>query len=784
MWKDYSKGYLKHNRASGISVMTAAFISALLLSLLCSLFYNLWAYEVERVKADVGDWEGRLNGEISGEALERIQNYGNVERAVLREGPSEGQEEMVELYFKDKGSIFQDMPRIAELAGLSEKNVTCNYELLNLYLIRDPEDPDLRWVFPFFLAVVLFACLSLVMVIHNAFAVTMNSRIRQFGIFSSIGATPGQIRICLLQEAFWLCALPIPAGNLLGVLFSMGIMKWTNVILADVERHLVLPFQYHPLILVLSILVSAVTVWISAWIPAWKMGRLTPLEAIKNTGELQLKRKRDSRILSCLFGIEGELAGNALKAQKKAMRTASISLTLSFLAFSFMMCFFAIMRISQRETYFEKYQDAWDIMAEVKDTEIDAFDESDALQTLTGVRGSVTYQKAAARRIVTETELSEEMRAAGGLKNASAEYVSHVPEGWLVNAPLVILDDDGFSEYCRQIGVKPRLDGAVILNQTQDARDPNFRERRRYPYLAGNRQTTVLRPAEAITPENGNRRESAAAEPEDSRERQTTEPAETADSRERQATESAGSMNTREDGTAELPVIAYTREAPVLREEYGTLDFYELVHFIPVSVWKEIKGRIGSQEENVWIRILAGDEVTLKELNGVEEEVSKLLGGRYDIEIENRIQDRMDNDNMIHGMTMILSVFCILLALIGIGNVFSYTFGFVWQRKREFARLLSVGMTLEGMKKVFCAEALAIAGRPVLTALPVNAAAVILFLKISYLDPMTFIREAPLMPIVAFILLIFGSVALAYFLGARKVMGSSLADSLRDDTMM
>ena len=745
MWKDYSKGYLKNNRASGISVMTAAFISALLLSLLCSLFYNLWAYEVERVKADVGDWEGRLTGEISGEDLELIQNYGNVERAVFSEGPSEGQEESADLYFKDKRSIFQDMPRIAELAGLSEKDVTCNYELLNLYLIRDPEDPALRWVFPFFLAVVLFACLSLVMVIHNAFAVTMNSRIRQFGIFSSIGAAPGQIRTCLLQEAFWLCTLPILTGNLLGILISMVVMKWTNVILADVERHLVLPFQYHPLILVLSILVSAVTVWISAWIPAWKMGRLTPLEAIKNTGELQLKRKRDSRILSCLFGIEGELAGNALKAQKKAMRTASISLTLSFLAFSFMMCFFAIMRISQRETYFEKYQDAWDIMAEVRDTEIDVFDETDALQMLSGVRSSVVYQKAAAKRVVAETELSEEMRAAGGLENAPAEYVSHVPEGWLVNAPLVILDDDGFSEYCRQIGVKPRLDGAVILNQTRDAGDPNFRERRSFPYLAGNGQTTVLQPAEAITLENGNRRE---------------------------------------DWTAELPVIAYTQEAPVLREEYGTLDFYELVHVIPVSVWKEIKGKISGQEENVWIRILAGNEVTLKELNEVEEEVSKLLGGRYDIEIENRIQARLDNDNMIHGMTMILSVFFILLALIGIGNVFSNTFGFVRQRKREFARLLSVGMTPEGMKKVFCVEALAIAGRPVLTALSVTVAAVILFLKISYLDPMTFIREAPLMPIFAFLLLIFGSVALAYYLGARKLMGSSLADALRDDTVM
>ena len=226
------------------------------------------------------------------------------------------------------------------------------------------------------------------------------------------------------------------------------------------------------------------------------------------------------------------------------------------------------------------------------------------------------------------------------------------------------------------------------------------------------------------------------------------------------------------------------QEAPVLREEYGTLDFYELVHVIPVSVWKEIKGKISGQEENVWIRILAGNEVTLKELNEVEEEVSKLLGGRYDIEIENRIQARLDNDNMIHGMTMILSVFFILLALIGIGNVFSNTFGFVRQRKREFARLLSVGMTPEGMKKVFCVEALAIAGRPVLTALSVTVAAVILFLKISYLDPMTFIREAPLMPIFAFLLLIFGSVALAYYLGARKLMGSSLADALRDDTVM
>ena len=139
---------------------------------------------------------------------------------------------------------------------------------------------------------------------------------------------------------------------------------------------------------------------------------------------------------------------------------------------------------------------------------------------------------------------------------------------------------------------------------------------------------------------------------------------------------------------------------------------------------------------------------------------------------------------MCAGMKAILSVFCVLLAIIGIGNVFSNTLGFVRQRKREFARYLSVGLTPAGIRKIFCIEALVIAGRPVLIALPVTALAVAFFIKMSYLEPLLFIREIPFLPIGSFVLGIFFFVALAYYLGAKKVMGSSLADSLRDDTML
>ena len=93
----------------------------------------------------------------------------------------------------------------------------CNYPLLAMYLIRDEKDTAPRLLFPMFILITALASFSLIVIIHNSFAVSMNARIHQFGIFSSIGATPKQIRTCLLQEAFTLCAAPIVIGPIASV---------------------------------------------------------------------------------------------------------------------------------------------------------------------------------------------------------------------------------------------------------------------------------------------------------------------------------------------------------------------------------------------------------------------------------------------------------------------------------------------------------------------------------------------------------------------------------------
>ncbi|HIV12482.1 MAG TPA: ABC transporter permease, partial [Candidatus Pullilachnospira stercoravium] len=171
------------------------------------------------------------------------------------------------------------------------------------------------------------------------------------------------------------------------------------------------------------------------------------------------------------------------------------------------------------------------------------------------------------------------------------------------------------------------------------------------------------------------------------------------------------------------------------------------------------------------------------ELQTIETELTNMLRQEFTLEMENRIQEKTDNDAMLNGYQLIIGALCALLAMIGIANVFSNTLSFIRQRKREFARYLSIGMTPESMRKMFRIEALVIAGRPILITLPVTVLFVWFMITASHLNPMEFLSVAPIVPVVIFIAAIFGFVALAYDIGARKVLNCDLAEALQSDSM-
>ena len=729
MWKNYSKSYIKNNRASSISIMAAAFVAAMFLSCVCSIAYDFWAYDVEQIILEEGGWQGRIVCEsFSSDDLSMVCQFANVEKAVINEELSKKEGNVIDVYFKNARTIYRDMPFIAAQLGLNEDSIRYNSLLLSRYFIHDPEDEAPPMLLALYAVILFIVAVSLILIIRGSFELSMNARIHQFGIFSSIGATPRQIRTCLLQEAMVLSILPMLLGSMSGVLISYGVIKAVNFFAADVSGRHEAAFQYHPSIFAVTVFISFLTVIFSAWIPARKLSRMTPLEAIRNTNDLLLKKKKHSRFLSYIFGIKGELAGNALKAQKKHLRISFISLLLSFLGFSIMLCFTALADISTRYTYFERYQDVWDIMITLKDTELTDFGLTDELRDISGIKDAAVYQKAKAMTFLPEGLQSDELSSLGGF-----ESVSGTPNEngqFQVSVPIVVLDDRGFLNFCSQIGITPSLDGAIVLNQIWDSRNSNFRYKEYVPFVREDNQKTILY---------------------------------------------------KNDKTVEIPVLSYTQTVPALREEY---DAYALVHFIPLTMWNKTLGEVCEAESDSYIRILSNRTANLADLNGLEQEIVRLVSKQYEIESENRIQERLSNDSLIQGMVMIFGAFCVLLAMIGIANVFSNTLGFLRQRKQEFARYMSIGLTPQEMRKMFCIEAFVIAGKPLLITLPLTVLFAQFAVTASYLDPMVFWSEAPILPILIFAAAIVFFVTLAYYIGGKRLLQCDLNETLQNDALI
>lgn len=588
----------------------------------------------------------------------------------------------------------------------------------------------------FYLILIILVCISLILVIHNSFAVTMLNRVHQFGIFSSIGATPGQIRTCLLQEAFMLSLFPVLAGTALGILISCGTVRAMGSFAENLAGGRSMAFSLHPAILFGIPGISLLTVLVSAWIPARKLSRLTPLEAIKGTGELQPVKKKRFCLWAALFGIEGELAGCALAAQRKALRTTTVSLVFAFLGFMLMQCFFTISGISTKHTYFEAYQDAWDVYVTVKDTKIEDFEQMEAIQKIQGTESAVIYQKAKTRGEIPTERISPELTVAGGLEALTGISGLSESDAYMVDALLVVLDDKSFAEYCGRIGLETGEKGAVVYNRIWNSLDSNFRYPEYLPYIKADTEQITLYTADG---------------------------------------EKDGEYAVR------IPVLACTEVLPILREEYPD---YALVQFIPLSLWRKLAAQGIAAEADLQICLLAKDRDSLEKLKTLEERALQIIGESRETESENRIQEKQDNDRMIWGYKMILGGLCVLFALIGIAGMFSNTLGFLNGRKREFARYMSVGVTPAGVRKILCLEAIVLIGRPlVLTGLFTMAASAYM-VKISYLDPMEFLEAAPVEPIFAFVAVILGFTAFAYYLGGRKISQIDPVQALRDDTFL
>lgn len=132
-----------------------------------------------------------------------------------------------------------------------------------------------------------------VVLIYNAFAISVAERTRQFGLLSSLGATKKQMRKMVRFEALVLSAIGVPLGVLSGIL-GIGItLRVLGGLFATLRSEFTVPMGLHVswMGVLIAVVLGVVTVLLSAWIPSRRATRVSAMEAIRQSQDIHSTKK-------------------------------------------------------------------------------------------------------------------------------------------------------------------------------------------------------------------------------------------------------------------------------------------------------------------------------------------------------------------------------------------------------------------------------------------------------------------------------------------------------------
>lgn len=177
-----------------------------------------------------------------------------------------------------------------------------------------------------------------VLLIYNAFSISLRERSTQFGLLSSLGATKKQLRQSMRYEAFMVSLIGIPLGVLSGI---AGIGITLHFIEEGLSQWLYGESKEIPLVVnagavLLSVMIAFFTVFISVWIPSKRIKRLSPMEAIRASEDIKIRpgEVKTGGWVFKIFGLPGMMADKNYKRDRKKYRTTIVSLSISILLFT------------------------------------------------------------------------------------------------------------------------------------------------------------------------------------------------------------------------------------------------------------------------------------------------------------------------------------------------------------------------------------------------------------------------------------------------------------------
>ena len=263
--------------------------------------------------------------------LDKIDDTRNVNMSIILKDPTEVYD--FEDYLKNDLQI-------------DETNISENQDLL-YYMGIFKSDRVETFVITMLVIVIGIIVFTSAFVIKNSFSISLTEKTRELGMIASVGATAKQIRKSIFFEGAVLGLISIPLGIVIGIVAIGIVLAIVNGIINSGSTPLIDNFELQLTIswgaIIVAIIVSIVMIIISLIRPSYRAGKISPIDAIRESSDVKVKKNKhkhkEYKLTKKLFGIEGVIARKNFRRSRKRYRTTIFSIFLSIVLFISMNAF-------------------------------------------------------------------------------------------------------------------------------------------------------------------------------------------------------------------------------------------------------------------------------------------------------------------------------------------------------------------------------------------------------------------------------------------------------------
>ena len=595
------------------------------------------------------------------------------------------------------------------------------------------------------LALISIAC---IIVIYNSFAISVMERKKQFGLFSSIGATRKQLKKTVFFEAFIVGIIGITLG-LLGALLGIGIvLKIINhLLINEVVLKLDLDLVIYPLFIIIPIIFMIIVLVISAHLPAKRASKISPIEAIRLNDDIKIKSKKlkTSKIITKIFGVEGDLALKSMKRNKKKYRITIVSLFISIVLFisfsSFITYIIGGARISMNIIDYDM-----NITGNADKTDSEKLYTE--IKNITGITNTIMYNA---------TSSTIDIKLSGFYTNEYKKALKEYNEAYQIieedrdTVLMLKLDPENYQRIKNDLNIKE--DKVILVNSYNLSY-----------YLNNNKKSLTGTKFKNIS----NMKFNSVLEVYHEEEVVKTNMFHFSD-------------------------LIELKEIPLSIEEFVSPS-YSAVLIVPESIFDSINNKMEetlSSISDVFTRYndftTRYNDFTITFNYEDTEEVIKLIDEYKPLDKYLYSFDVKEEEQMLNNMLIVINIlvygFITLVTLIGVTSVFNTINTSMALRKKEFAILRSTGLSPKGFNKILRFETLIFGFKSLLYALPVSFG-IIYLIHLSMSELVGFGNfMIPWKSVFLAIVGVFIIVAITMLYATKKIKHENILDAIREENI-